>query len=81
LSALIRRVVASRLADSDAVDDIVQKTLVRLLAARGRLDEHALTPYAIVTARNPMASFWQRNDTRRRLEHGPTGPPVTDLAG
>jgi RNA polymerase sigma factor (sigma-70 family) len=69
LSALIRRVVESRLGDPDVVDDIVQETIVRLLAARTRLDERALGPYAIVVARNLIASHWRRTDTVRRLEH------------
>jgi serine/threonine-protein kinase RsbT len=69
LVALIRRVVAARLSDSDAVDDVVQETLVRLLAARGRLDGRALGPYAIVVARNLVASHWRRQSSGRRLEH------------
>ena len=66
---VIRRVVAARLTDADAVDDIVQETLVRLLVARGRLDDRALGPYGIVVARNLMASRWRRAATGRRLEH------------
>jgi serine/threonine-protein kinase RsbT len=69
LTALVRRVVARRLHDPDAVDDIVQETLVRVLAARGRLDHGAVGPYAIVTARNLLATFWRRADTGRRHEH------------
>ena len=60
LAALIRRVVAARVSDADTVDDIVQETLARLLAARGRLDDRALGPYAIVVARNLVASHWRR---------------------
>lgn len=69
LTALVRRVVARRLADQDAVDDIVQETLARLLAARGRLDDRAVGPYAIVTARNLVVSFWRRTETGKRHEH------------
>ena len=69
LSPLLRRVVGARVRDRDAVDDIVQETLTRLLAARPRLDGRALGPYAIVTARNLVASRWQRADTVRRHEH------------
>jgi RNA polymerase sigma factor (sigma-70 family) len=69
LTALVRRVVAARLRDRDIVDDIVQETLARLLAARPRLDRGALGPYAIVTARNLVASHWRRLDTGTRNEH------------
>ena len=69
LTALVRRVVARRVSDRDAVDDIVQETLVRLLAARSRLDGRAVGPYAIVTARNLVASQWQRAETGKRHEH------------
>ena len=69
LAAVIRRVVAARLSDSDVVDDIVQETFVRLLAARSRLDDQALGPYAIVVARNLVASHWRRAASGRRLEH------------
>jgi RNA polymerase sigma factor (sigma-70 family) len=69
LVALIRRVVTARLSDADAVDDIVQETLVRVLMARGRLDDRALGPYGFVVARNLMASQWRRAATGRRLEH------------
>jgi RNA polymerase sigma factor (sigma-70 family) len=69
LAAVIRRVVAARLSDADVVDDIVQETFVRLLAARSRLDDQALGPYAIVVARNLVASHWRREASGRRLEH------------
>src|SRR5687768_9831699 len=69
LTALVRRVVTARVRDRDIVDDIVQETLARLLAARPRLDRSALGPYAIVTARNLVASHWRRLDTGRRNEH------------
>src|SRR4051812_31995240 len=66
LLALVRRVVTSRLTDPDAVDDIVQETLVRLLGARSRLDDRALGPYAIVVARNLVVSHWRRAASDRR---------------
>jgi RNA polymerase sigma factor (sigma-70 family) len=69
LAAVIRRVVAARVSDADTVDDIVQETFVRLLAARGRLDDRALGPYGIVVARNLIASHWRRTANGRRLEH------------
>ncbi len=69
LASLVRRVVASRMPDGDSVDDVVQETLARVLGARSRLDDGALGPYAVVTARNLVASFWRRADTGRRNQH------------
>ena len=87
VAAVVRRVVAARMTDGDAVDDLVQETLVRVLGARSRLDGRALGPYAIVIARNLVASFWRDADTSRRHEHrlfdpreptAPDGPLVED---
>ena len=69
LTAIIRRTVAGRVADRDAVDEIVQETLARLLAAKGRLDAAALGPYAIIVARNLVTTQWRRSDTNSRHEH------------
>jgi serine/threonine-protein kinase RsbT len=69
LAALIRRVVARRVSSRDAVDDIVQETMARLLASSHRLDGRAIGPYAVVTARNLVASQWRRADTGKRHEH------------
>ena len=69
LTALIRRVVSARVDSSDAVDDIVQETVARLLATKDRLDGRAVGPYAVVTARNLVASQWRRADTGKRHEH------------
>ena len=75
LTALIRRAVAGRVADRDAVDEIVQETLARLLAAKRRLDGDALGPYAIIIARNLVATHWRRLDTNSRHEHRLFDPP------
>jgi RNA polymerase sigma factor (sigma-70 family) len=86
LTELIRRVVAARLSDPDGVDDIVQETVARLLAARDRLEGRAIGPYAIVTARNLVASQWKRADVNRRNVHrlldrrGPAAPDEDLLA-
>src|SRR6478672_11469984 len=69
LTPMIRRVVAQRLRDRDAAEDIVQETLARLLAARERLDEETAGPYAIVTARNLVSTRWRRADVGKRHEH------------
>ncbi len=42
--ALVRRVVGARVGDPEIDDELVQETLARVLAARGRLDAGALAP-------------------------------------
>jgi RNA polymerase sigma factor (sigma-70 family) len=69
LVPVVRRVVAARVRDPHLVDDLVQETLARLMAARARIDPETLVPYAIVTARNLMASNAERGDLDRRKAH------------
>jgi RNA polymerase sigma factor (sigma-70 family) len=66
LEPLLRRVVAARVHDPDTVDDLVQEALARVIAVRGRLDDEAVTPYAIVTARNLVTSLAREEERRRR---------------
>ena len=66
LVPLVRRVVAARVRDPQLVDDLVQETLVRVMAARARVEADTLAPYAAVTARNLVASYAERNDRARR---------------
>jgi RNA polymerase sigma factor (sigma-70 family) len=66
LEPLLRRVVGARVRDPDAVDDLVQEALTRVIAVRGRLDDEAVTPYAIVTARNLVTSMAREAE---RLRH------------
>ncbi len=61
--------VASRLHDPQGVDDVVQETLIRVMAVRDRLDADTLIPYAIVTARNMIAGQWRTIERSRRHEH------------
>lgn len=65
----VRRVVAGRVKDAAAVDDLVQETLTRVLGASSRLDPAMLEPYAITTARNLVASMWKSQDLERRHRH------------
>ena len=66
-------------------DDLVQETLVRVLAALPRIEPGMLEPYAIVTARNLVATMWR--DARPRSGVTSTGwstsappePPDEDL--
>jgi serine/threonine-protein kinase RsbT len=66
---VIRRVVAARVRDRHTVDDIVQETVARVMSVSERLEEGAVTPYAIVTARNLVSSWWERTDVARRNAH------------
>jgi RNA polymerase sigma factor (sigma-70 family) len=66
LEPLLRRVVAARVRDPDTVDDLVQEALARVIAVRGRLDDEAVTPYAIVTARNLVTSLAREEERARR---------------
>jgi serine/threonine-protein kinase RsbT len=66
---MIRRVVGARVSDRTAAEDLVQETVARVLAAAGRVEPGMLEPYAIVTARNLVASRWKEQDTHRRNQH------------
>jgi RNA polymerase sigma factor (sigma-70 family) len=69
LIPLARRVIAARVRDPDAVEELVQETLTRLLRARSQLEPATLGPYAIVTARHLVASRWR--EATRRQRHQP----------
>ena len=66
LEPLLRRVVGARVRDPDTVDDLDQETLARVIAVRGRLDDEAVAPYAIVTARNLVTSLAREEERSRR---------------
>jgi serine/threonine-protein kinase RsbT len=69
LIPLVRRIVAARVPDAATADDLVQETLARVLAAAERIEPGMLEPYAIVTARNVVASLWRDQDRQRRNQH------------
>ena len=69
LVPVIRRVVAGRVRDSQLVDDLVQETLARVMAARDRIEQDTLVPYAVAVARNLVAGVWQGHDRVRRTAH------------
>ncbi len=46
LAPLLRRVIAARVRDRQVVEDLVQETLTRVMAARQRLEPRTLAPYA-----------------------------------
>ncbi len=66
---MVRRIVIARVGRHPAAEDLIQETLVRVLAAAPRIDPGMLEPYAIVTARNVIASMWRDNDRRERNQH------------
>lgn len=84
LIPMLRRVVGARAPDQATADDLVQETLVRVLGAVDRIDPGMLEPYAIVTARNVIATMWQERDRHRRNQHRvvdlrPPASPDEDL--
>jgi len=69
LIPMVRRIVGARVGAHPAADDLVQEILVRVLAASGRIEPGMLEPYAIVTARNVIASMWRGDDREKRNRH------------
>lgn len=84
LLPVIGRVVRARVSDRVVADDLVQETVLKVLAAADRVDAGMLEPYAIATARNLVASMWQHRDRDRRNLHKvvdlvPVDSPDTEL--
>jgi len=69
LMPMVRRIVGARVGDPAAAEDLVQETLVRVLAAADRVQPGMLEPYAIRTAHNLIASQWKEQDRHRRNQH------------
>ena len=69
LAPLLRRVIGARVHDRHVVEDLVQETLTRVMAARQRLEPRTLAPYAVVTARNLTRSLATSEDRSRRHAH------------
>jgi RNA polymerase sigma factor (sigma-70 family) len=69
LIPMVRRIIAARVQDGPTAEDLVQETLVRVLAAAPRVEPGMLESYAIVTARNVVASLWRERDRHRRNQH------------
>ena len=82
LIPLIRRVIAARARDFQVVEDLVQETVARVMAARDRVESGALAPYAVATARNLVSSFGRGRDRDRQKAHllvdGTADPPPED---
>lgn len=79
LVPVIRRIVTARVANASVVDDLVQETLVKVLAAANRIEPGMLEPYAIATARNVVATMWKEQDRHRRNQHRVV-QPASDAA-
>ena len=69
LVPMLRRVIGARVKDPHTLDDLVQETLVRVMAARERVHPDKLPHYAAVTARNLVASMAEKNDRARHRAH------------
>ncbi|HEY5882740.1 MAG TPA: sigma-70 family RNA polymerase sigma factor [Nakamurella sp.] len=69
LIPVVRRVVAARVRDHQLVDDLVQETLARVMAARDRIERGTLAPYAVAVARNLVVAVGQGQDRARRTAH------------
>lgn len=69
LLPVVRRVIGARVRDPYLVDDLVQETLTRMMAARDRVEAETLVPYAIATARNLIATHAERRERERRKAH------------
>ena len=84
---MLRRIVGARVSDQEAADDLVQEALVRVLAASDRVEPGMLEPYAIVTARNLVATMRQQQARQERNQHrvidlrSPQAPDEALLAG
>ena len=76
LIPMLTRFVGARVASPQVAEDLVQETLVKVLAAVNRVEPGMLEPYAIATARNLMASMWQEQARHLRNQHR-----VVDLLG
>ncbi len=80
LIPMLRRIVAARVGQHPAAEDLVQETLVRVLAAEDRIEPGMLEPYAIATVRNVMATMWRKDDRDARNRHRIHDPSEPDEA-
>ncbi len=69
LLPMVRRIVFSRVPNEAVAEDLVQETLVKVLAAANRVEPGLIEPYAITTARNLVTSMWRTRDAQRRNQH------------
>lgn len=75
IEALVRRALYSPRRQPADVDDLVQLTLERVIAAWPRLEADVIAPYALVVARNLVISQ-ARRDAVRRKRYVPSSAPL-----
>jgi len=80
LIPMLRRIVTARVGQHPAAEDLVQETLLRVLAARDRIEPGMLEPYAIATVRNLVATLWRQQDRSSRNQHRAHDPSEPELA-
>jgi RNA polymerase sigma factor (sigma-70 family) len=80
LIPMLRRIVAARVGNHPSAEDLVQETLVRVLAARDRIEPGMVEPYAIATVRNVMATMWRQQDREQRNRHRAHDPSEPEQA-
>ncbi|WP_460967434.1 sigma-70 family RNA polymerase sigma factor [Pedococcus soli] len=78
LIPMLRRIVAARVGQHPSAEDLVQETLVRVLAAEDRIEPGMIEPYAIATVRNVMATMWRTDDREVRNRHRVFDPTQPD---
>jgi RNA polymerase sigma factor (sigma-70 family) len=78
LIPMLRRIVGARVGSHPMAEDLVQETLVRVLAAKDRIEPGMLEPYAITTVRNLVATMWRRDDRELRNRHRLHEPEDSD---
>jgi len=81
LLPIVERVVRARVADPTVAEDVVQETMVRVLAAFERIEPGMLEPYAIATARNVVASLRRDEDRERRYRPRLLDPASPEVPG
>ena len=81
LLPMVQRIVGARAADPTTAEDLVQETMVRVLAAADRIEPGMLEPYAITTAKNVVVTEWRDQDRQRRNLPRALDPSVPDEPG
>ena len=81
VAAVVRRTLAARTRDQHLVEDLTQETLARLADSEHRLPPDEQRAYAVVTARNLLASHYRGQSVRGRhlhrlVEHGGPDDPA-----
>jgi serine/threonine-protein kinase RsbT len=70
--------VWKRVGRHPAAEDLIQETMLRVLAAAPGIEQGTLEPYTIVTAKHVIASMWRQDDRDRRNQHRLLDPRAVD---